>query len=81
MQTIIDQWNNGNLIPMGTIFTVISSPKKIRNPNNNNSLQGYIVHGKTLLTTGQVVDVRINMCNCKRVDKDIVKSVDEDLIW
>lgn len=87
LQTNSDLWSNGILIPVNTIFTVVTKPKKIKKIKNDDSDKigieyEYLVHGKALLdTTGQVIDIRINMLNCKRADEKLIKSMEEELKW
>ncbi len=84
LQTRVDQWSNAILIPHNTLFTAISAPKRINRiakAGTDKTHQEYFVQGKVLLHTGQQIDVRVNIINCRKPDSNIAKGPDDDLKW
>jgi hypothetical protein len=84
LQSKADLWYNGMLVPKDAIFTVVSRPKKIKKVKKDIEdapTFDFIVEAKTLLDTGQVIAIRSNMRNLKKLDDNSIKVLDSDLKW
>lgn len=84
LHTTTDQWHNGKLIPKDTIFTVVTPPKKVRKikkGEENESTYNFFVRAQTLLETGEAIEIRLNMRNCRKWNKTNSRDLLEDLKW